>query len=569
MPAYSTIYSFGDSLSDAGDVYLLTSSVYGAAFGSPQPVSPPYDQITYSAIGGGTLAADVFSNGPVWVQDLAASLGLANPAPGEVGTDANSITAALTAKGEGGFAPFIIAQLEAAQGKTPGVGGNTNTDPYLYLTPGAAGGTDFAIGGSVTGLTGFNTASSALTDLQAQLVNFQNEVTTPAADALYTVWSGANDLLNLLTSSAFASNGIAVDQQDTAQSAQNVVTMVEALISQEGAQTILVGNVPNLGLIPEITKLAALTPGSALPATASAFATLFNQDLTADLQTAKNAALLGTATVDVMDVYGLITDAVVGTAVQTPTGPVTLTNVTASAYTGTFTSAAGSTTVSDPSTYLYWDALHPTATGQQAVADLAATTLGVACYCAGTHIRTPDGEVPVEDLQPGDLVITAAGAARPVRWVGRRSYAGRFLRANPSVHPVCVMAGALARGVPARDLWLSPNHALFLDGWLVPAGELVNGSSVTQAHDADAVEYVHIELDSHDVLLAENTPAESFVDDESRGMFHNAAAYWNDHPEEHTGAAAYCAPRISSGYALDAIRRRIAARAGQAALQTA
>lgn len=183
-----------------------------------------------------------------------------------------------------------------------------------------------------------------------------------------------------------------------------------------------------------------------------------------------------------------------------------------------------------------------------------------ACYCVGTLIRTPGGDVAVETLAAGDLVTTASGAARPVRWVGHRTVDGRFVRGNRAILPVCIRAGALADGVPARDLWLSPEHALFLDGALVPARELINGMTIVQAQHVDRVEYFHIELDSHDILLAEGTQAESYAEDGNLAMFHNAS----DRPPT-AAPSQYCAPRLSAGYALEAIRRRINQRALHAA----
>ncbi|WP_050734681.1 choice-of-anchor tandem repeat GloVer-containing protein [Methylobacterium sp. ARG-1] len=186
------------------------------------------------------------------------------------------------------------------------------------------------------------------------------------------------------------------------------------------------------------------------------------------------------------------------------------------------------------------------------------------CYCTGTRILTDRGPVAVEDLAIGDRVVTAAGVHRPIRWIGTRSYGGRFANTNPAILPVCVKAGALAEAVPVRDLWVSPDHALFLDGVLVPAELLVNGVSIVKAERVEAVTYWHIELDSHDVLLAEDAPAESFVDDGGRGIFHNAAEHraLYPHAPAWTGTADYCAPRVTDGFALEAIRQRLALRAG-------
>ena len=183
----------------------------------------------------------------------------------------------------------------------------------------------------------------------------------------------------------------------------------------------------------------------------------------------------------------------------------------------------------------------------------------VPCFCAGTRIQTERGEVAVETLVVGDRVCTAAGEVRPITWIGWRRYAGRFLRSNPAVQPVCIRAGALEPGVPARDLRVSPLHALFIDGVLIPAGVLVNGGKIAR-ETVDAVNYFHVELDSHDVLFAEGAPAESFLDDGSAGMFHNVATR-----PVRQGVDAFCAPRAVSGYAVEAVRHRLADRARHAA----
>src|SRR5947207_2031154 len=94
----------------------------------------------------------------------------------------------------------------------------------------------------------------------------------------------------------------------------------------------------------------------------------------------------------------------------------------------------------------------------------------IACYCRGTLILTPAGEVPVEELAIGDRIVALAGEERPIRWIGYRAYDGRFIAGNRQVLPICVTADAIASGVPARDLYLSPEHSLWIDGsWCRPS----------------------------------------------------------------------------------------------------
>ena len=201
------------------------------------------------------------------------------------------------------------------------------------------------------------------------------------------------------------------------------------------------------------------------------------------------------------------------------------------------------------------------------VAYLGNNTIGLAmaCFVAGTRIATPDGEIPVETLHAGDLVLTHDGRARPVRWIGRR-------RLDPSRHPapddalpVRISAGALAYAVPKRDLRVSPEHALLLDGGLVPARLLLNGASIGQETGCRDVTYYHIELESHDVLLAEGAAAESFLDTGHRAMFENAGEPAIPHPDFPAGQAGRvvlsAAPFLEDPASVEPIWRRMADRA--------
>jgi microcystin-dependent protein len=209
-------------------------------------------------------------------------------------------------------------------------------------------------------------------------------------------------------------------------------------------------------------------------------------------------------------------------------------------------------------------------TGFPALGATASVTIDIVpCYCPGTLIRTARGQKRVEQLRIGDKVMTKSGVAVPVKWIGRRSYSGRFVLGRKDILPVCIKAGALDDNLPKRDLWISPHHAMYFEdkaqgGVLIEARHLVNGVSIVQAERADKVEYIHVELDSHDVIVAEGALSETFLDDDSRGMFHNAHEYDGLYPDDVRQPARYCAPRRDDGYEVEAVRRRLAQRAGLA-----
>lgn len=147
------------------------------------------------------------------------------------------------------------------------------------------------------------------------------------------------------------------------------------------------------------------------------------------------------------------------------------------------------------------------------------------CFMPGTMVRTPDGEVAVETLKRGNLVTTTDGRAEMVSWVGRQTVSMRF--ADPMrVLPIRIKAGALDEHVPSRDLLISPDHAILVREILIQAGALVNGSSIVRETEVpQTFTYFHVELEDHSLILAENTAAETFVDNVDRLAFDN----WQEH----------------------------------------
>ncbi len=150
------------------------------------------------------------------------------------------------------------------------------------------------------------------------------------------------------------------------------------------------------------------------------------------------------------------------------------------------------------------------------------------CFGRGTLILTARGEVPVEDLAVGELVMTTNGAL-PVRWVGRRTMKKNASASwHPSVLPIRVARFAIDGETPRRDLYLSQEHALFIDGFLIPVRHLVNERSIAVDHHArtcETIEYFSVELDTHQVIFAEGAAAETFRYCGGRIAWDNLAAY--------------------------------------------
>lgn len=281
---YTAIYSFGDSLSDVGNDYNVSLSHV--------PVSPPYD--------GGR-----FTNGPVWVEDLATGIGMKAP------------------------------------------------------TPSLSGGTDFAYGGAYTGTIPGHTSNPS--DLGYQMTQFQAEDPHPLTNALYTVWIGANDLLS----------GLGPGHNDLAivnAALSNEMSFITGL-ADHGATNLLVLNVPDIGKTPD-----AIAGGAATQAQGSLISGLYDALLQVNLA-AYGMGHPGMH-ISTVNTYGLLDAAAADPA------SFGLTNVTSPLWSGNFTSASsGTLATTDPKAaagYLFFDGLHPTATGHEFIAAAAAQSLGVA-----------------------------------------------------------------------------------------------------------------------------------------------------------------------------------------------
>ena len=192
------------------------------------------------------------------------------------------------------------------------------------------------------------------------------------------------------------------------------------------------------------------------------------------------------------------------------------------------------------------------------------------CYAAGTRILTPRGEVAVEALTEGDTVTVLRDGvmvAEQIKWMGQRHL---DLTKHPQSHtaaPIRIRAGAFGDNLPRRDLLVSPAHAIYVDGKLVPANLLINNMTIVQELATKAVTYYHVELERHGLILAEGLTSESYLDTGNRAFFSNAGLGLTLHPEFHVNAGLKvweedaCAPLAIDAEAVAPIWRELAERA--------
>jgi hypothetical protein len=169
------------------------------------------------------------------------------------------------------------------------------------------------------------------------------------------------------------------------------------------------------------------------------------------------------------------------------------------------------------------------------------------CYLRGTHVRTPEGERRVEDLKIGDSIVTLSGESKPIKWIGRQRFKKSSECWPKDFEPIRISRFALDDRSPHRDLYVSPNHAIYIDGVLIPAKYVVNGLNITQCapEGLDTIDYLHIELFAHDVIYAEGATAETFDSlGEARDHFDNFYEYYRTYGNEQETAPSPCAPLL-------------------------
>jgi hypothetical protein len=209
-------------------------------------------------------------------------------------------------------------------------------------------------------------------------------------------------------------------------------------------------------------------------------------------------------------------------------------------------------------------------TGAQNDLAVFGDTIEAVCFAAGTRILTATGERMIETLIQGDIVLTLAGdelSPKPVKWVGRRRIDLMTHPRPETVAPIRIQRSAFADNVPHTDLLVSPDHAILVDGRLICARQLINGTTIRQETGLVSAEYFHVELVAHAILLAEGLPAESYLNTGNGGFFANSKDPLVLHPDltdetdYPTREAGSCAPFVWDEANVRPIWQRLAERA--------
>jgi hypothetical protein len=154
---------------------------------------------------------------------------------------------------------------------------------------------------------------------------------------------------------------------------------------------------------------------------------------------------------------------------------------------------------------------------------ITAETSTIVCYAKGTMIQTMRGLVRVEKLKLGEMILTVSGKYEPLKWLGFRTVDCKRHSNKAEANPVRIVKHAFGHNQPARDLYLSPLHSIYVDGILIPAIDLVNGVTVLQ-ETRSKITYFHVELPTHNAIYAEGLTAETYLDDNNRDFFMDSSS---------------------------------------------
>ncbi|MDE2197509.1 MAG: Hint domain-containing protein [Rhodospirillales bacterium] len=369
---------------------------------------------------------------------------------------------------------------------------------------------------------------------------------------------------------SIAVDAASVIEIGTAQTGAAGVLTVDAGIDIGGAGVQITGAVANNGTVATLSGGSSTIHGDVSGSGTLLVANASQLFLTGTVAASQTLALSGTGN-GISDSGGAILGSVTGFAAGDQinlAGMMTRASFSGTASGGTLaladSSGATLATLNLSGDYRTDTFLTSAANGQTAITLVAAQQ--IACFAGGTQIDTPAGPVAVEALRVGQPVRTRWGETLPIVWIGsRRIHCARHPRPW-DIWPVRVRADAFAPGMPRRDLLLSPDHAVHFHEALIPVRYLVNGATIAQ-EPIDAVTYWHVELERHDVLLAEGLPCESYLDTGNRHAFDGGAATWL-HPRfgtpedaEDVWLTQACAPLVRGGAALVRARAHLLGRA--------
>jgi hypothetical protein len=152
--------------------------------------------------------------------------------------------------------------------------------------------------------------------------------------------------------------------------------------------------------------------------------------------------------------------------------------------------------------------------------------VGCSCFLSGTQVKTTAGAIKIEELRIGDNVLTASGKTKPIKFIGRRKVSRGRTGPSNGDGPVKISRFAIDGKAPYSDLYVSLEHAIYLDGILIRASDLVNGVTIMADAKPEALSltYFHIELDTHEAIIAEGLAVESYQRD-NLYAFDNADEY--------------------------------------------